>query len=328
MGKFGDDRKRKGLLRALVYGPPKSRKTWWVTKLAEAGFNVLLCDIEDGAAVAGNLSEAAQNRIYRLDLRPNSESLSTSGGAAISYAMSGEVVNFDEETRAYAAVQKVDPDTLYTQIDFRQLGPHDVLVFDTWTAFVQQMIGLTVVISNPTVVPKLEWDDFAKVRLILDNFLTNVLKLNCHVVIIAHSETYAKRKPTADPKDKPKDAIGSVRLQPCSVTRAHAETMAGKFNEVFYMEIPNPTMGTMISTKGSEDFDAGCRTVAPGIYKFDSFNLASLMPSEILEAVKDSGEFSSPAITTRTGAEISALRAGNSATPIKVGAGPIIKKVN
>ena len=55
MGKFGDDRKRKGLLRALVYGPPKSRKTWWVTKLAEAGFNVLLCDIEDGAAVAGNL---------------------------------------------------------------------------------------------------------------------------------------------------------------------------------------------------------------------------------------------------------------------------------
>lgn len=311
-----------GLLRMLVYGPPKSRKTWWALRLAEAGFNVVLFDLDDGAAIAKNLTPEALRRIYRIDLTPNAASYSTSGAAALAYAMSGQPVFFDEESRTYVPHQKMEPEKEYTKIDLTKLGPRDVMIVDTWSAFVQQMTANTVSILNPIAVPKLEWDDYAKVRLILDHFLTGALRLNCHLIIIGHSETYAKKKPDADQKAALKDQIESVRLQPSSVTRAHAETMAAKFNDVVYFEIPNAMMGTMINTKGSEEFDAGSRMVPPMLKKFDDLPVTDFMPKGYVEAVKSNSEFETPGIEIDTGANFAAKRGAQPASTINVGAKP------
>jgi len=296
------------LIRALIYGPPKSRKAWWALRMAELGFNVILADLDDGAGIAQVLDPSALKRIFRIDMRPNVDSYGTSGAAALSYAMGGQVVYFDEAERKYVPVQRIEPERDYVRIDLAKSTSRDVLVIDTWTAFVQQLTANTVMTKSPIAIEKLEWDEYQKVRLILDHFLVNAMKLNCHSIFVAHSETYAKKRPDADPKEKLHLQIESVRLQPSSITRAHAETMAAKFNEVLYFENHGSTLGVRISTKGTGDFDAGSRYFAPGEYKFDDFTADKMLTKEIVAEVRQNEEFSSAAITVVNGAEIIAER--------------------
>ena len=56
-------------LRLLLYGPAKTKKTWLAGTAAEAGFNVLLLDNEQGAGILRNLSPEARKRIYRIDIQ-------------------------------------------------------------------------------------------------------------------------------------------------------------------------------------------------------------------------------------------------------------------
>jgi hypothetical protein len=316
---------RGNLVRALIYGSPKSRKTWWAMRMAEAGFNVILADLDDGAGIIQALDPAARKRIFRLDMRPNAESMATSGAAALAYAMSGQIVYFDEETRSYVPVQKLDPDREYARLDFMKATSHDLFCLDTWSAFVQQMTFNTVFVKTPIQIDKLEWDDYGKVRLILDNFLGNMMKLSCHAVIVAHAENYAKKKQDVDPKGKQMhEIIDTVRLQPTSVSRGHAETMAGKFNEVLYFENKGKLLGTRISTTGTDDFDAGSRYFAPGDYKFDDLGPAGLVTPELLAEVRALGDhdFNSPAVTMVRGADVLAERAAANAKPATVNVKP------
>lgn len=321
MARMDQDLEASGLVRMLIYGPPKSRKTWWALRAAELGFNVLLLDFEDGAGIAKNLSPGALKRIYRMDLRPNADGYDTSGAAAVVYAMSGQTVFFDEAKRKYVPRARLEDDVPYAKLDFSLFGPDTVVVIDTWTAFSQQLTANTVTVTNPTAISKLEWEDYAKIRLVVDNFLNNALRLRCHLIVVGHSETYAKKKPTADPKAPLREQVESVRLQPTSVTRAHAETMAGKFQDVLYFEIPNSLQGTMISTKGSEEFDAGSRAMAPGIYKFADFDPAVFFAKAHLEAVASNMEFSTPGLVSVTKAEFDAGRAEQSAKPASITVG-------
>lgn len=322
MGRMDTEQTQGNLIRAMLYGTPKSKKTWWSLLMAELGFNVILFDLDDGAGIAKNLSPAALSRIYRVDMRPNSMGYSTSGAAALSYAMNGQVIYFDEETREYVPAQRVAADREYLRIDLAAAGRHDLIVIDTWTTYVQQMIGNTVMIKSAIQIDKLEWDEYQKVRLLLDHFLGGLTKLNCHAIIVAHSETYAKKKPDANPKDAMRDQIDSVRLQPVSVTRAHGETMAGKFNEVLYFENHGATLGVRISTKGNADFDAGSRYFAPGDYKWADLTAEQMMSAgQLAEAYarRDAGAvFDSPALTTVSGAEVIEARKAVTEKPASV----------
>lgn len=308
MARMDQEQTSGNLIRALIYGPPKARKTWWAMRFAELGFNVTLMDLDDGGGIAKALKPEALPRIFRVDMRPNSESYSTGGAAALSYAMSGQVTFYDEETRVYTPIQKLDPERTYVRINLGAGTGKDVLIIDTWTEFVRQMTGNTVFIKSPLAVDKLEWDDYQKVRLLLDHFLGGLTKLNCHVIVVAHSETYAKKKPDADPKAAAREQLDSVRLQPTSVTRAHGETMAGKFNEVLFFENMGATLGVRISTKGTEDFDAGSRFMAPAVYKFDDFTADKLLSPGQVEAVANNMEYGSSMVTEVKGAEIIAQR--------------------
>lgn len=334
MARYDKPDERGNLLRALIYGPPKSQKTYFAMRLAEAGYNVILADLDDGAAVGHRLSEAAKRRVFRLDMRPNSDSYGTSGAAALSYAMSGQTVYFDEEIRTYVPIQKIDPDREYLRIALNRATARDVLVLDTWTAFVHQLTMNSVNVFSALKVPKLEWDDYGAIRLILDHFLGGLTKLNCHSIVVAHSETYAKKKPDVDPKGKQiHEIISSVRLQPASVSRAHAETMAGKFTDVLYMENKGATLGVRISTKGTVDFDAGSRYLAGADYKFDDVNSTVIMRPEHNALVAGHGDFDSDAVVVVRGADVIAMRkdiSGGTAAggTVEVSAAPIIKRLN
>ena len=85
-----------------------------------------------------------------------------------------------------------------------KLTSRDVLIIDSWTELVTHIIAADRMITNPADVPKLEWDDYGKIRLLLDLFLANMSKLNCHVIVIGHSETVASARKMRRPRRSPK----------------------------------------------------------------------------------------------------------------------------
>ena len=309
------------LAMILVYGRAKTQKTTWALRAAEEGYNVIMADMDYSFQVAQNLSPAAQARIYHLDMRMATGEANNSGALTLLKAAEGQVVYFDEELRKYVSPAKTEPERSYTKIDFTKLTDRDVLVVDSWTALCTAMSLATAGVTDPTAISKLEWDDYAKIRLALDHFIQNLTKLNCHVIVVGHSETYAKRKPDAKSKDKPEDAIESVRVQPMSISRAHAETLAKNFTDVLLATRKNASLPTTLSSKGSEDFDAGSRAMPPGSHKLDETKFSIFASPASLAKVANNAEFSSAALTTMSGEEIQASR-GKSAT-IPTGKSPI-----
>ena len=308
------------LARLMLYGPPGSRKTWWAGMAAELGFNVILADIDHGHKILRQLSPEARKRIFHIDMRAPDDGYANCGSAALAYAMNGAVTFYDEETRRYVPKNKIDVDRTYVQLDLSRMSNCDVLVVDSWTAMVQQLGLLSAVIIDPTKLNKFEWDDYAKMRLVLDHFLAGAKKSNGHIMVIGHTDTYAKRKKDAAEKAKPEDAIEQIRTQPYSVTRAHAETMANNFSDVLYFEISSSMVGTTISTKGDVDFDAKSRSIAPTSAPFTKLQFDQFVSKTNLEQAKANTVYSSEAAKTVTGAEIlAAIEANKGTATINVG---------
>jgi hypothetical protein len=313
------------LAQVLFYGASKTRKSWLALLIAELGFNVIYCDTDHSFQVAGNLSPEARKRIYRLDMRAAVSGYKNSGAHSMIKAAQGEPVYFDEVEREYVPKNKLVADKEYARLDFAALTKRDVLIIDSWTAVCQYLSAGVKNVFDLTAIDKLEWDDIAKIRLVLDLFLANLTKLNCHVIVIGHEETYGKRKKDAPAKAAPEQAYDSIRVQPMSISRPHAETLAKNFTDVFHLYIPSSSLGTMISSKGSEDFDAGSRSYPPGVIKFADFDWRKLVSPASLAAVADNKEYTSLGVTTVTGAQVkenSAQAASEGA--IKVDAKPSI----
>ena len=327
MAGLDDDLEASDFARILAYGPPGTRKTWWAGRAAELGFNVILADLDNGFKILKQLSPEARKRVFRIDMRAPADGYANCGAMALAHALNGNVCYFDEETRQYTPKAKIQPDKTYVKLDFKSMTGRDVLAIDSWTIFVQQLGLVNQSVLDPLKIAKFEWDDYAKIRLVLDHSLSNCKRLNGHLIVIGHSETNAKRKKNAGEKEKPETAIEQIRLQPYSATRAHGEIMANAFSDVLYFEIPNPMQGTFIDTRGSVDFDAKSRSVGPKIYKFDDLNFAEFVSPDDVRSVANNAEYSSAAATNITGAEIEAAKAEAGSASINVGSSAIGLKI-
>ena len=292
------------LVRILSYGDAKMRKTWWATRVAELGFNVILCDIDYGFHVTKNLAPEIRKRIFHVDMRGPVDSFKNCGAMTLSWAMTGQVTIYDERLRKYTRKTAIDPDQEYVVFDTSKFTSKDVLIIDSWTQLCQHLALADRSVADPTQVPKLEWDDYQKLRLALDHFLSNAMRLNCHLIVIGHAEDWAKRKADAPAKAKPEDAIESIKRQPMSISRSHASTLAKNFTDVLYFAAANPLIGVQISTKGSDDFAAGSRSKAPGLYKWDDLQFDQFVPQAMLDAVKDNVNYSCEAVKMVKGEEI------------------------
>ena len=290
-------------VRALLYGQAMTRKTWWALRAAEEGFNIIYWDFDANYQVANNLSEEARDRISIIDARLPGETVDNNGALLLAKCLEASTnLLYDEQTRRYVAASKVEAEKEYLKINLYATGPHDILVIDTWTALQTALIRTQKTIVDPTMVAKLEWDDYNKLRLLDDIMLDNIRRLPCHVVVIGHEETYAKKRPDANPQGKPHEIIESVRQQVSSASRAHGETMPAKFTDVLHFSVKTQGGPTTLSTRGSTEVDAGSRRFAPGNYAWDKFKFGDLVPDQIREAAKTSQP--SAALQYITGQEV------------------------
>lgn len=320
-----DDITGGGEVRILAYGSAKSRKTWWSLRAAEEGYNVILFDLDHGFHVARNLSVEARKRIFRFDMRAPVDSYRNCGALFLMHLFQQGHAFWDNEARQYVSPTRLDADRTYTKLDLTKLTNRDVIVIDSWTAFFTQLVCSDRNIIDPASINKLEWDDYGRMRLALDHFLNNAARLNCHLIVIGHAEEWAKRKADAPAKAKPEDAIESIRTQVASVSRSHAATMPKHFTDVLHFGIANTMLGVQINTKGTSDFDAGSRSLPPGLTKFDDLPFSTFVPSGIIHSVRDNTTFSSPAIEVGLGADLApAKKSGADSAQIQVGAKPTV----
>lgn len=317
-----------GQARVFSFAKPMMRKTTWMLKAAEEGFNVIYFDFEGQYQVANQLSPEARGRIFRIDCSPNVKSFQNCGLFMFLRAMAGETMLYDEVERKFVSASKVEEGKTYVGIDLTKATYGDIVCGDSWTSIVETFTMIAQNSIDPSSVTKIEWDDIAKARHSLDLMVANMKKLRTHFHFSGHVETYAKRKKDAAASDKPEVAVESIRVQPMSISRPHGEVMCKGFTDVLRFTKANEIAGVMITTKGNEDTEGGSRSMPPANYKFDDLNFSNFVPLAHKELAAQNTVFSSNAVKTVKGEDFLAQRAAakGASKGITVGDKPSILK--
>jgi hypothetical protein len=257
------------LLRILAYGNAKSRKTWWVGKAAEAGYNVVLLDGDNGWHILKQIAPAAQNRIQVVNMTDER------GRPVFAEAMArllkdGKLI-WDEATKKSA---KLNPNENCISLDLDQLDSNCVLVVDSWSAYSVSLM-LQYAKENQIDMSVAEegddkWGYFRWAGALATWSMTQLSGLPCHVVVIAHTDVYEKRS-----KDGKKVEWSKRQIK--STSGPHAMQMPAKFSDILYFS--QKGTANKISTRGNEDADGGSRLIAPGDYNWEDLQFVDIIKS-------------------------------------------------
>lgn len=247
--------------RIFLYGPAKSKKTWWAGMCAELGMNVIILDSDSGWQILANLSEKAQERITVVDI---SDKINAPTACVFLTMLFKGTKFFWEPKEGKSALTKsaLKQDRGYFHIDISKLGPNDVIVFDSHTANTESILFQYMKENaiDPSDAKKTEWEGYRWAGAVSTWMMQQLDALPCHVIVIGHQQNYEKRS-----KDQ-KEILWS-RIQPKSVSGNHSMTLAKYFTDVLYFEQVGKTI--RINTEASGDRDGGTRIFPPGRFDWD-----------------------------------------------------------
>lgn len=263
------------LLRILLYGPSKCRKTTWALKAVEAGFNLVFLRGEDNLQVIRQIPRNLLHKIKIIDIR---EPL---GGASLCYFMteflSAKDFVWNETTKTkYISGIAAEADGNYVQVRPRLLGPNDILVLDTWTAYVQSMDRQFAGINhiNLADAAKKDWEGYGWTGRLADWSISQLKALPCHVLVVAHQQTYEKKSSIRDGKGGWLTHTEWTRIQPVSTSSASSQRLAKDFTDVFLFYLVGEQV--KIETGPKQDRDGGSTNVPPGTHNWEKFQFLDL----------------------------------------------------
>lgn len=264
------------LARTLCYGPAKSKKTWWALKAAEAGFNVLIVNGDDGIHIVKQINKEALRRIRIIDCYD-----SISGAVMydlVARLLRGDKVIWDDQIRK--CLRKIDPAHDCFVLEASKLTAADVLIIDSWTALcwsftVQGALEKNIDLSegekgdNP-------WELYGDTGRQLDWCLNRLKSLPCHVVVIGHVETYEKTRK----KGKDIEVI-FTRQQPISSSRPHGQRLSKYFSDVLFFKMVGNQF--RIDTSAEDGRDGGSRVLVPKNWNWDELTFAAYAKEALMK---------------------------------------------
>ena len=129
----------------MIYGAPKSRKTWWAMLFAEAGYNVIMADGERSSRIISQIDQTIREKITVLDLAGDTKNAAFSN-FLFSFANSTQFTwNLDRKQVAFSS-SNLSGDAGVT-IDTSKLTSNDVLILDSWSAL---MDSLCLLYTSPS----------------------------------------------------------------------------------------------------------------------------------------------------------------------------------
>ena len=171
-----------------------------------------------------------------------------------------------------------DDDTVYLYVDIDQLSNTDLVVFDSWTRIVHDMVlqyslehnvdlfsGELGVKNSSGKEDSMHY--FRYQTRVLSAAMHSITSIGSHVAVTAHETFYEHKVKKGVATEK------ITKLQVASSSGKQAATMAGYFSDVLYFSKRTfPNAGIDISTNGNDYRTGGCRTMGASKNDFDNWS--------------------------------------------------------
>lgn len=253
-----------------VFGPPASGKTTLVSSLAEH-YNLLWFDIENGWSVMKQLSPVAQSRINLIHL-PDSTAYPIAAetlpkvikGTKSAICVTHGKVSCPICAKASAPIE---------DICLSELPRNTIVVFDSLTQF--GMSTISHITKNQPDDYKLQLDDWGKLKVAVEKFLSQIQASPFAIICITHEEV-------VECED------GRERLVPVCGSSKSSRNTGKYFTDVIYCNVRN-----------KKHVFSSMTTDNNGVMAFSSFNIdiAKMETPSLLPFVQAFCSSSAPIVT-------------------------------
>lgn len=228
--------------RVVVYGPPKSGKTLLVGKLAEH-YNLLWLDCDNGWNTLLQLPQEWQDRINIITI-PDSRVLPM---AAESWPkiIKGSAVSICETHGKVGCALCMKNNAASEKVELNKITGRWIVVFDSLTQLTNSMIA-HITKDQPDDY-KFEFDDWGKLKVLIEKFLSQIQAAGYNVVCITHEEEVIMED-------------GKVRIVPSSGSSKSSRNTARYFDHVVYCEVKNKKHNFGSATDYGMNVITGSRT--------------------------------------------------------------------
>lgn len=280
-------------MRLLCYGEEKTKKTWWACKAAEAGFNVLLIDADDGYHIIKQISPAARKRIHILRV---ADTLTSSSAATfLTLFLKGNQFDWDEGNNCLVNPMpgQIKPDVI-TRVNPRNVDKGWVIVIDSWTALSTSLIKAWYY-ENDEAIDKADRHDrpcygYASSLATYWNSQIKALSKNTNVVVIGHKTVYEKYKTVSKPNGKKEQVPMWSKDIVKSTSGPHGMTVGADYSDILYFELRGTNF--FIDTAKKTDRPGGCRMIPPDNYPWDKLDFATFCRTAGVELPKEPSKVS------------------------------------
>ena len=265
-------------LRILAFGPAKVKKTWWAVKAADAGFNVLLLDGDDGSQILTQVAKESLERIHVINIVDKQEMPVMCH--FLTRFLKGDPFMWEEEDktillRAASAKQ----DCSYYIFDPSKLTTNDVVIIDSWSALCWSLAWRwyrenNVKVDDADQAKTSQWNGYRWSGAMASWMLKQIKTLNCHVIVIGHQSVYEKRHDEVI-GGKIKQVVEWSRTQAKSISGPHGLELAKEFSEVLFFSVNGSRFS--IDSKSYKDRDGGCRVIPPKIWNWDELQFGDII---------------------------------------------------
>lgn len=259
------------LIHAMILGDEKVGKTTWLLEAAEAGFNILMLDGDVASQRIADLSPAAQERIFYMDVSDDlvGEHDPRMIHTVATLMTSSKFLWNDTKQREYSrAKDSHDEETGACLDEIWEIRPakfdHNWIIgIDSWTtlsysAMLDKAMDLGVDIA---MIEKAEQNMYQGVGNRLTNIAIVQQKAPCHTVIIGHGDQYEKQanpdKTTAGAVKMKDKIIEWTKMIPKSSSRPHGYTLGKFFSDIGWLESDKWGKRKIDFTKTSERTSGG-----------------------------------------------------------------------
>lgn len=238
------------LAKLLLVGDGKIGKTWYAAMAAKQGFRVLYLDGEVGSQTIskmladGVLTSEEASRIYLLNIADTTQSgmRDTKMVEFMNEFTSSSVIRWNDTDQKLG--RRSDTDKELWEIRPGLMGPNDVIILDSWTAFTES----TMLWAGRANGVDIYSDETHKLRpayqgagLKATELCTIIQKAPSHWIVLAHTDEYqhttvkeGTNKGTVKEKDQ---VVDWTKMIPRSTSKPHGFQMPKYFTDMAWMAL-------------------------------------------------------------------------------------------